>query len=386
MRTGDGGGAATAARARSTLGRIAPSATRGTYETKETAMAAAAGRPLKVGLQVPHWEGGVDGVTPRWADLLVLAKQAETVGFDSLWVADRTWTIENEFYEGIGRPVPPEVADTPAGLWEAWTLLTALAVATSRVQLGMLIACTVFATPRSWRRWPTRSTRSATGGSSSAWGPATRCSSTAPWATRRTTWSPASTKPSPSSGGCCATGRWTSREPTTASTASSGDRAGRGRCPADPDRNPGQPAADAAACDPPRRHLERLGRLRPQPRRGRPPHAGAGRRGLSAPRTRSGHAGAVVDHPGRAARSRNPRLQPDDWVVGGGGRLVAGAGGRRDRPRADLPDADDAGDGRGLRRGLGAPRPGEFGSGMKHGGIPRVAKDAGRPWRRSQHG
>ena len=77
-------------------------------------MASAAGRPLTVGLQLPHWEGGVDGVTPRWADLLVLAKQAETVGFDSLWVADHTWTIENEFYEGIGRPVPPEVADTPA--------------------------------------------------------------------------------------------------------------------------------------------------------------------------------------------------------------------------------------------------------------------------------
>ena len=56
-------------------------------------MATAAGRPLKVGLHMPHWEGGIDGVTPRWTDLLALARQAEAVGFDSLWVADHTWTV-----------------------------------------------------------------------------------------------------------------------------------------------------------------------------------------------------------------------------------------------------------------------------------------------------
>lgn len=104
-------------------------------------------RPLKVGLHIPHWEGGIDGTTPRWADLLAVAQQAEAVGFDSLWVADHSWTIENDFYEGIGRPVPLEVADAPAGLWEGWTLLTALAVATSRIELGTLVACTGFRNP-----------------------------------------------------------------------------------------------------------------------------------------------------------------------------------------------------------------------------------------------
>src|ERR671911_146840 len=97
-----------------------------THETRETAMATVAGRLLKVGLQLPHWEGGIDGITPRWTDLLDLALRAEDVGFDSLWVTDHSWTVENDFYEGIGRPVPPEVADVPAGLWEGWTLLTAL--------------------------------------------------------------------------------------------------------------------------------------------------------------------------------------------------------------------------------------------------------------------
>src|SRR5687768_11445158 len=110
-------------------------------------MATSAEHPLKVGLHLPHWEGGIAGATPRWTDLLDLALRAEAVGFDSLWVADHSWTIENDFYEGIGRPVPPEVADTPAGLWEGWTLLTALAAATNRIELGTLVACTGFRNP-----------------------------------------------------------------------------------------------------------------------------------------------------------------------------------------------------------------------------------------------
>jgi alkanesulfonate monooxygenase SsuD/methylene tetrahydromethanopterin reductase-like flavin-dependent oxidoreductase (luciferase family) len=110
-------------------------------------MASATGRPLKVGLHLPHWEGGIDGVTPRWADLLALAQQAEAVGFDSLWVADHSWTIENDFYEGVDLPVPSEVADAPSGLWEGWTLLTALAVATSQIELGPLVTCTGFRNP-----------------------------------------------------------------------------------------------------------------------------------------------------------------------------------------------------------------------------------------------
>ena len=43
--------------------------------------------------------------------------------------------------------MPPEVADVPAGLWEGWTLLTALAVATNRIEVGPLVACTGFRNP-----------------------------------------------------------------------------------------------------------------------------------------------------------------------------------------------------------------------------------------------
>jgi Luciferase-like monooxygenase len=83
------------------------------------------GRPLKVGLFLPHWSGGIDGGAPRWRELAALAKRAEEVGFDSLWVAD---TIL----------VRPEKAE-PMGYWECWSLLAALASLTSRVELGSLV-------------------------------------------------------------------------------------------------------------------------------------------------------------------------------------------------------------------------------------------------------
>jgi alkanesulfonate monooxygenase SsuD/methylene tetrahydromethanopterin reductase-like flavin-dependent oxidoreductase (luciferase family) len=110
-------------------------------------MAMASGRPLKVGLHLPHWEGGLNGATPRGSDLIGLARLGEAVGFDSLWVADHAWIVENDFYEAIDRPVPAQVADAPAGLWDGWTLLTAVAAVTSRIELGPLVACTGFRNP-----------------------------------------------------------------------------------------------------------------------------------------------------------------------------------------------------------------------------------------------
>jgi alkanesulfonate monooxygenase SsuD/methylene tetrahydromethanopterin reductase-like flavin-dependent oxidoreductase (luciferase family) len=79
---------------------------------------------------------------------LALGQQAEAVGFDSLWVVDHAWSIDSEFYEATGRPVPAKFAGaSPGGYWEGWTLLTALAVATNRIELGTLVACTGFRNP-----------------------------------------------------------------------------------------------------------------------------------------------------------------------------------------------------------------------------------------------
>ena len=45
-------------------------------------------RPVKVGLFLPTYELEMDGATPRWNDIVAMARRAEEVGFDSVWVAD----------------------------------------------------------------------------------------------------------------------------------------------------------------------------------------------------------------------------------------------------------------------------------------------------------
>jgi alkanesulfonate monooxygenase SsuD/methylene tetrahydromethanopterin reductase-like flavin-dependent oxidoreductase (luciferase family) len=89
-------------------------------------------RPLKVGINLPTTEGAMVGKTARWADLFAFAQQAEALGFDSLWVPDHllvTWQQRTQ------------------GIWECWSLLSALAAVTHRVELGSLVACTAFRNP-----------------------------------------------------------------------------------------------------------------------------------------------------------------------------------------------------------------------------------------------
>ena len=89
-------------------------------------------RPLKVGLFLPTYEREMDGATPRWSDILAMARRAEELGFDSLWVADHLLMRDEQ---GTSAP------------WEAFSLLAALAASTSRVELGPLVACASFRNP-----------------------------------------------------------------------------------------------------------------------------------------------------------------------------------------------------------------------------------------------
>src|SRR5215218_8015878 len=81
-------------------------------------------RPLKVGLFLPIIEGTLVGETARWADLLAIAQRAEALGFDSLWLPDHL------LFRLPGRE------DQSVGMWEGWSLLAALAAATSTITLG----------------------------------------------------------------------------------------------------------------------------------------------------------------------------------------------------------------------------------------------------------
>jgi probable F420-dependent oxidoreductase len=86
-----------------------------------------------LGLNLPYVEGSMDGRTPRWADLLEMATAAETIGFDAIWISDHV---------GFGDP-----EGSWSGAWESWTLLSALAAATTRVRLGTYVSAAPFRNP-----------------------------------------------------------------------------------------------------------------------------------------------------------------------------------------------------------------------------------------------
>ncbi len=86
---------------------------------------------MKIGVAINNNQGA-DGV-PHYPDIREKAKMAETVGFDSIWLFDHL----------LFRFDPEDTV----GIWECWTLLSALAEATSRVELGTLVLCSPFRNP-----------------------------------------------------------------------------------------------------------------------------------------------------------------------------------------------------------------------------------------------
>jgi alkanesulfonate monooxygenase SsuD/methylene tetrahydromethanopterin reductase-like flavin-dependent oxidoreductase (luciferase family) len=77
-----------------------------------------------------------------------VVQRAEHVGFDSIWLPDHLYHDERNIVRHFEQALPDSWADYPrTGWWEPWTTLTALACNTTRVQVGLLVACTGFRHP-----------------------------------------------------------------------------------------------------------------------------------------------------------------------------------------------------------------------------------------------
>src|SRR3954447_9375106 len=90
---------------------------------------------MRFGLFVPQgWRHDLVGIDPseHWEAMLRVARLAEDLRFESVWVYDHFHTV----------PVPSEEATH-----EAWTLMAAFGAVTSRVRLGQMCTCMGYRNP-----------------------------------------------------------------------------------------------------------------------------------------------------------------------------------------------------------------------------------------------
>jgi probable F420-dependent oxidoreductase len=93
---------------------------------------------MRYGLALPHYDFSFsDGKTVSFQRAAEMARFAESLGFDSIWISDHFF-LALARYGGGGEP---------KGSLEPLTTLAGLAAVTERIRLGTLVLCTAFRHP-----------------------------------------------------------------------------------------------------------------------------------------------------------------------------------------------------------------------------------------------
>jgi alkanesulfonate monooxygenase SsuD/methylene tetrahydromethanopterin reductase-like flavin-dependent oxidoreductase (luciferase family) len=90
-------------------------------------------RPIKIGIMLPESEFEMAGQTAGWSDFSAMAQATEECGFDSIWFADH---LQLKLPDGRDQ-----------GAWECWSILSAIAATTSRIELGPFVTATSYRNP-----------------------------------------------------------------------------------------------------------------------------------------------------------------------------------------------------------------------------------------------
>jgi len=88
---------------------------------------------VKIGVILPAAEADGPGETPGWPAIRSFARAAEAQGLDSVWMFDHLFDQTE--------------AGSIRGMHEAWTIVSAVAASTERVEIGTLVLCTSFRSP-----------------------------------------------------------------------------------------------------------------------------------------------------------------------------------------------------------------------------------------------
>ena len=92
--------------------------------------------PLTFGMFMPQgWKmelATIDGAESKWQKAVEIAKLAEELGYDSLWVYDHVHNVPRPANEAV---------------FECWTTIAAISQLTSRIKLGQMVGCCSYRNP-----------------------------------------------------------------------------------------------------------------------------------------------------------------------------------------------------------------------------------------------